>query len=995
MTFKARGNGADLLVPNLALLAWIEQQTGKDSSGLFADEAGEDPFQEINELLRFAAENLRLPMPEPFTAETPLQPASRGDSDRPLVNTSESDRENVAGETEASFVPAAVLGLFPVSNQGLLRDVKAMAAGQTPLDGPVASFLTVDLEAGTPTAATSEQADAVKLVPTRNVVDPGQQRLVSNADPCQVRAVRLARECPALVVHGPPGTGKSQTITNMIGDHLARGQRVLLVCDKRTALDVVRYRLDALGLGSLCAVVHDAQHDQRALYKKLRDTLEGLADNQTTAAVTENDLGTLDADLVRLHAELGAYHHSLHEPPAEGDASFHELVGRWLALPDAPADLGIDHDSIGALTLEELQSGHADLTELLERARKIHYAENLWVEAAGLSLADYLAQPLATWRQRLAALTHAARQIDAESPGGGLPGLDADDIASLTSQAELRSWLAERLESLAALPGIGAAAARWGSQSREAIQLARTGFGGMDDSLRQIGTAPLDPALLAAGAVSSLAETNRALATLRDYEAACGHWYAGVYNPHKKPAQALLAGYGLPTDPTASERVRAFLEGVAARTVARDFLRRALGDGAVEAIPRHDDAALAQTFGTHQAVLQFLDKLLVDQRFASVLAQMVASLPEPIHARQFAGALRQSARRAQALAAFDEMARHAALFSGPWLDVQETGWRNGDALAATFVSLESLLPTLENVLRVHQTFAILPVTLHGPAGSLIWRHSEPDVALPALHRAVLTREIGQRMAGSTTLQNVDTDRINALFMRYAQLSTRKRELVRDLILARWQKRQRDRLLSSTRTQLNSAGAALKRRLVTRGERAVKLRQVIAQGTATEGGDPLFDLCPVWMASPGTVAQIFPREALFDCVIFDEASQCRLEEALPVLLRAKRVVVAGDPKQLPPTRFFEGALTESENVEAETDQELFEQQQGETEDLLSAALNIQVQQSYLDVHYRSRNEALIGFSNENFYDRRLQAIPGHPKNRAKACPVRLVRVGRHL
>ena len=298
---------------------------------------------------------------------------------------------------------------------------------------------------------------------------------------------------------------------------------------------------------------------------------------------------------------------------------------------------------------------------------------------------------------------------------------------------------------------------------------------------------------------------------------------------------------------------------------------------------------------------------------------------------------------------------------------------------------------MENLLRVHQTFGVLPVNLHGPAGSLIWRHADPEIALPALHQAVLTREIGQRMAASTTLQNVDTDRINALFVRYSQLSKRKRDLVRDLILVRWQKRQRERLLSTTRTQLNSLGAALKRRLVTRGEHAVKLRQVIAQGTATAGGDPLFDLCPVWMASPGTVAQVFPREALFDCVIFDEASQCRLEEALPVLLRARRVVVAGDPKQLPPTRFFEGTLTESELVEAESDQELFEQQQGETEDLLSAALNIQVQQSYLDVHYRSRNEALIGFSNENFYDRRLQAIPGHPKHRAKACPVRLVRV----
>ena len=63
------------------------------------------------------------------------------------------------------------------------------------------------------------------------------------------------------------------------------------------------------------------------------------------------------------------------------------------------------------------------------------------------------------------------------------------------------------------------------------------------------------------------------------------------------------------------------------------------------------------------------------------------------------------------------------------------------------------------------------------------------------------------------------------------------------------------------------------------------------------GIPLFDLCPVWMASPETVAQIFPRVPVFDVVIFDEASQCRLEEALGCAsTRGKRVVIAGDPQQ---------------------------------------------------------------------------------------------------
>ena len=109
---------------------------------------------------------------------------------------------------------------------------------------------------------------------------------------------------------------------------------------------------------------------------------------------------------------------------------------------------------------------------------------------------------------------------------------------------------------------------------------------------------------------------------------------------------------------------------------------------------------------------------------------------------------------------------------------------------------------------------------------------------------------------------------------------------------------------------------------------MRVRQMIGAGVGIEGGDPLFDLRPVWMASPDVVTQLFPREAVFDVVIFDEASQCRLEEGLPGLLRAKRVVIAGDPQQLPPTRFFESGVAQSKEHEAEDEQGLFEAQQSE-------------------------------------------------------------------
>ena len=261
-----------------------------------------------------------------------------------------------------------------------------------------------------------------------------------------------------------------------------------------------------------------------------------------------------------------------------------------------------------------------------------------------------------------------------------------------------------------------------------------------------------------------------------------------------------------------------------------------------------------------------------------------------------------------------------------------------------------------------------------------------------MRQGALAHQIAQRFASDKALQKLDGKRIESMLDRMQELLWQKLDLVRNAVLNRWLTTQRSRLLAGTGSRLNSEGASLKRRLLTRGRHAMRLRQVIAHGQSIEGGDPLFDLRPVWMASPETVAQVLPRETMFDIVIFDEASQCKLEEALPVLTRAKRVVIAGDPKQLPPTRFFESAVVASDDHAIESDQDLFEAQQNEIEDLLCAALTLEIEQCHLDVHYRSHNSDLIMFSNEQFYSSRLQAIPGHPKNRARFAPLSLYHAG---
>src|SRR5204863_5435704 len=90
----------------------------------------------------------------------------------------------------------------------------------------------------------------------------------------QSAAVALAGTGRSYIIQGPPGTGKSQTITNLIADYVARGKRVLFVCEKRAAIDVVFHRLRQQGLDELCCLIHDSQTDKKAFVQNLKQTYE-------------------------------------------------------------------------------------------------------------------------------------------------------------------------------------------------------------------------------------------------------------------------------------------------------------------------------------------------------------------------------------------------------------------------------------------------------------------------------------------------------------------------------------------------------------------------------------------------------------------------------------------------------------------------------------------------------------------------------------------------
>ncbi|MCH2206070.1 MAG: DUF4011 domain-containing protein [Lentisphaerales bacterium] len=129
---------------------------------------------------------------------------------------------------------------------------------------------------------------------------------IISSDPTQTSAIQIARTGESYIIQGPPGTGKSQTITNLIADYISRDKRILFVCEKRAALDVVYHRLKNKRLDELCCLVHDSQMDKKAFIQDLKAVYNDFQENLLDASAINDERNRI-VDLI--HRELGIITH--------------------------------------------------------------------------------------------------------------------------------------------------------------------------------------------------------------------------------------------------------------------------------------------------------------------------------------------------------------------------------------------------------------------------------------------------------------------------------------------------------------------------------------------------------------------------------------------------------------------------------------------------------------------------------------------------------------
>lgn len=183
-----------------------------------------------------------------------------------------------------------------------------------------------------------------------------------SADASQLYAIRAAGNGESFVLHGPPGTGKSQTITALIANSLAQGQSVLFVAEKMAALEVVQKRLSDIGIGPFCLELHSNKSKKRDVLERLRqamDVVRGRTCQQHRQKAEQ---------IAALRKELEQYAHALHIPQPCGATVF-ELVDQYEKNFDAPDLRPFLEELLENARSEELDRQLAAVEQLIAAAK--------------------------------------------------------------------------------------------------------------------------------------------------------------------------------------------------------------------------------------------------------------------------------------------------------------------------------------------------------------------------------------------------------------------------------------------------------------------------------------------------------------------------------------------------------------------------------------------------------------------------------------------------
>lgn len=734
-------------------------------------------------------------------------------------------------------------------------------------------------------------------------------------DATQLRAIQMASHGTTFVLHGPPGTGKSQTITAMIANLMAQGKKVLFVAEKMAALSVVQKRLSALGLGDFCLELHSDKANKKHVLSQLEKALWAKsATNSPDYAAAVETMNARKAKLDEYSVHLYQIHHCGY--------SLHDLIDLYESVREVPVQIDFDERKVGSISKEDVLKHPAAISGLIAAGSVINDDERSRLGEVGL--ADYSSEVRNRVKSAAADYQSALEKVR----------ITGDEVCSL-----IGTKAPESLEDLSNLSKV----LEVFDQARDTAPLLLDVLGldaGTADAFYQkdADLKQKKQALLQSWKTEYLSESpeywrDRCRAAEKKFFGKSSAMAAVVSDLQKYAVSSISWGdispaiEELETYQSQEESVKTFLESCS--DVQKSLFAK---------LPERED--YERRLSSAQAIQE------QTKAFPGGLSAIVEFSKDSEKAAVFYGYTEAYGQFLHAEEQFNHLMERRSTPSGSKtieLESQFCGYLNQHGSALKDWAL------YQHARKLCIDTGLLPVVT-------AYENGMPEGEIPSACRK------GLYLALISSI--LDSDDVLCTFSGATfNESVRQFKRLDDSLMQQSKEEIYHQICSRLPAPYESPEV---------GSEITLLMKAINSNARGMSIRNLFDRIPhiltrlssCMLMSPNSVAQYLAQDNhLFDVVIFDEASQLPTCKAVGALMRAENAVIVGDQKQMPPTSFFAGGGPQVDDIAMD-----------DLDSILDDALALNIPSQYLQWHYRSRHESLIAFSNSEFYDNQMFTFP---------------------